>query len=169
MNKKSNTTYYVIGALVVLAIVLLGYNNFSTWFQPDAADNGAGGERVPCINPALPIPPQYHIHPQLKLVIDGKETPVPANIGLSVVGCERAIHTHDVSGEIHIEPNYYQAFTLGDFFSVWQQPFDQTHILNKAADADHQVIMTVDGQPNTEFGNLILKDKQQIVIEYKKT
>ena len=39
--------------------------------------------------------------------------------------------------------------------------------MDSMVDDTHEMIMTVDGQPSGEYENLILKDKQDIVIEYK--
>ena len=42
---------------------------------------------------------------------------------------------------------------------VWGQPLQRD---------GYTLEMTVDGQPNTDFGNLVLKDKQEIVLNYSK-
>ena len=70
--------------------------------------------------------------------------------------------------ELHIEPNFPTDFTLGQFFALWGKPFSKTQIFDSVADAEHEVVITVDGARGEEYKNLILKDKQQIVIEYKK-
>jgi hypothetical protein len=168
--KKGKRSFFVIFILVVVAVGLLGFNNI---FQPGSSGgNGNGNDslskRVPCLNTALGVAAAYHIHPRLAIKADGKEIMIPANIGLSLVGCERVMHTHDATGEIHIEPNYYQEFTLGDFFAVWGKSFSRNQILDYAPDPDHEIVMTVDGKTSEEFENLILKDNQEIVIEYKK-
>lgn len=168
--KKGKKSFFVIFILVVVAVGLLGFNNI---FQPSSSggkDNGNDSlsKRVPCLNAALGVTAAYHIHPHLAIKADGKDIAIPANIGLSLIGCERVVHTHDATGEIHIEPNYYQEFTLGDFFALWGKPFSRGQILDYAPDLEHEIVMTVDGKVSDEFENLILKDKQQIVIEYKK-
>ena len=167
--KKGKKSGVVIFIVIVVAVGLLGFNNI---FRPGPSGGGDNkndslSKRVPCINSALPVPPAYHIHPHLTIKADGKEITIPANIGLSLVGCERALHTHDATGDIHIEPNYYQEFTLGDFFTVWGRPFSRGQILDYTSDLDHEIVMTVDGKPSEEFEKLVFKDKQQIVIEYK--
>lgn len=162
---KKSKGFLTLLLVVVFAVGLLGYGNFFSG-ATKPPDKG-GKDRVPCINSLLPIPPEYHIHPHLKIVIDGTEVPVPANIGLSIVGCERVVHTHDRTGQIHIEPNEYYPYALGDFFWVWDKTFSKTQILDKVVDAEHEVVMTVDGAPSEEYGDLVLRDKQEIVIEYK--
>ena len=167
--KKGNKSILVVLLVAVIAVGLLGIGssfNGSATKEPDGT--GSSKDPVPCMNPVLPAPAQYHIHPVLKIIADGKNIPVPADIGLSVFGCERVVHTHDNAGTIHIEPNYYQAFTLGDFFWVWQKDFSKDKVLDYVRDVEHQITMTVDGKPSAEYENLILTDKQQITIEYKK-
>ena len=78
--KKSNKTFVWVFVIVVLAVGLLGYRNF-IW----GGDNENGG--IPCINPALPIPANLHIHPELKIIINGEAVDIPANIGLDPLGC----------------------------------------------------------------------------------
>ncbi len=106
-----------------------------------------------------------HIHPELEIYINNEKVKIPANIGIDPT-CMKAIHTHDDTGKIHLEyPEAYD-FKLGDFFTVWGKPFSKNQILDKTADSTHTVTMTVDGQPNSEFENLIMKDEQKIVIRY---
>lgn len=148
---KSIWTGIAIGVAATAAVVLLGWNSF---FK--SPDSSAGGERVACINPDLPAPKQYHIHPVLRILVDGREVPIPANIGLSQT-CHRILHTHDATGTIHVEPNFYKEYTLGDFFSVWGEPFFRE---------GYEIKMTVDGKPTEEYENLVLLDGQKIIIEY---
>jgi hypothetical protein len=75
------------------------------------------------------------------------------------------LHTHDDSGKIHVEADVVRDFKLQDFFDVWDRPFSQTKVL----DFTGTVTMTVDGQPSTAFGSLILKDGQNIVLNVDTT
>lgn len=162
MKKLTKNSWWI--GLILLAAALLSFNWFVGLFKQSPSAGGQG--EVPCIIPGLPVPEEYHIHPHLQIIIEGKNVPVPAEIGLNGA-CERALHTHDSSGILHIEPNFYQQFTLGEFFKEWGQPLSGTQLLDKTADASHEIIMTVDGQPSAEFGSLVLKDKQEIVLEYR--
>lgn len=107
-----------------------------------------------------------HIHPRLEIVISGEKQSLPVNIGITPA-CMRAIHTHDTTGTIHVESPVVRDFTLGEFFRVWDKPFDRSHLLDKTADAEHRIEMKIDGQPSEEFENLVLKDGQQIVLSYE--
>ena len=154
--KKGNKTFIIVFVIVVLAVGLLGYRNFF-------GGEGSGGGKVPCVNSALPQ--VLHIHPQLKIVVGGQDVPITANIGLEF-SCHRVLHTHDADGVIHVESHYQADFTLGDFFKLWEKTFSATQILENIADAEHEIVMTVDGAPSAEYESLLLKDKQKIVIEY---
>ena len=57
--------------------------------------------------------------------------------------------------------------TLKAFFDVWDKPFNSTQILDAKNRADGMVKMTVNGQPNTQFENYQVKDKDDIVIRYE--
>jgi hypothetical protein len=61
----------------------------------------------------------YHVH--VKLIVEGHQIPIPANIGLdSVTQTASPIHTHDERGVIHIEADTkgFRA-TLLDVFDIW--------------------------------------------------
>ncbi|HEY0010731.1 MAG TPA: hypothetical protein VGB97_02335 [Candidatus Paceibacterota bacterium] len=107
-----------------------------------------------------------HIHPVLEIVVNGEKVPVPENVGIRAT-CMTAIHTHTPDGVIHVESPEKRDFTLGDFFAVWEQPFDKGQVLSYRADATHRVRMTVDGTEVDTYENTILKDGQRIVISYE--
>lgn len=109
-----------------------------------------------------------HAHQHLDLFIHGKSVPVPAMIGVNVV--ERyisPIHTHDGSGEIHIESPTVQNFTLGQFFDIWGVRFTQKCVGGLCEDPQNSIRVFVNGQAET--GNprrILLSDHQEIVVAY---
>jgi hypothetical protein len=105
-----------------------------------------------------------HIHPHLKIVVNGVSVAVPALIGQRG-DAWLPLHTHDASGLIHIESTVNYKFTLGEFFAAWGQKFSRTDVLGVHADKTHKITMTVDGRPSNAFGSLVMKDLQQIVIK----
>jgi len=139
----------VIVLALIIAIAVRGEKNYSP--------------RTDCIEHSQSL--AMHIHPVISINLDGQPVAIPANIGISST-CMSPVHTHDTSGTIHVEYTENHDFTLSDFFANWGQPFSKDQILDKKADATHEITMTVDGQPSTEFGNLVFKDKQQIIINY---
>lgn len=109
---------------------------------------------------------QFHIHPQLKIIILGKERVIPAEIGIQPT-CMTSIHTHSADGIIHIEAPVKKDFTLGDFFAVWGQPFMKEEVLDTKVTSGNQVLVSVNGKTVDTFDQTILRDKDQIVIEVK--
>jgi hypothetical protein len=124
----------------------------------------------------------YHVHPWLRITINGENVTIPAAVGIEnplmqqgIAGggpnsCFEPLHTHDSSGIIHIESSTNTSYTLSDFFSVWsatyhtvtfggvQRPvvFNSTDILGFRANTTHRVVLLVDGRPSHAFGGLSL-------------
>ncbi|MEK9160840.1 MAG: hypothetical protein AAB440_02265 [Patescibacteria group bacterium] len=109
----------------------------------------------------------YHVHPELTLIIKGEKQIIPRDIGINAL-CMRAIHTHTADGTIHIEAPHERDFTLADFFAVWEKPFNETQILEYVANEQYVVTMSVNGEVVDTYENTILRDKDQIVIQYDK-
>ena|SRR3989338_876558 len=162
MTKKAKTVAVWI-LVIVIALGLLGSSGIIALFVPPPTLT----TRELAFSCTTDAATQFHIHPSLSIVADGKKLEIPANVGVSPA-CLHPLHTHDNTGEVHVESPEPRDFTLGDFFAVWEKPLSRTQVLDYVATSTHEIVMTVDGQPNAEFENLVLKDKQQIVLEYKK-
>ncbi len=106
-----------------------------------------------------------HIHQDLKIIIDGKEETIPPNIGIAP-NIMRPIHTHDATGELHVEGQCKRDFTLGDFFVIWDKRFDSNCIFEHCTDKG-KLKMSVNGKENFDFDKLALKDHDKILIEYR--
>ena len=91
----------------------------------------------------------YHVHAHLSVFVNGRLTQVPAGIGINITDpevhtdefaggptyggikrcdhpCISPLHTHDVTGVIHIEAPNETTLTLGQFFSEWGVRLDQS-------------------------------------------
>lgn len=99
----------------------------------------------------------YHIHQHLAIFVNGQPRGLPEGIGIAaprqiqnttngpfVVGgaCFYWLHVHDRTGVIHVESPSEQAYTLGTFFDVWQQPLSASQV----GPASGPVIAYVNGQ-----------------------
>ncbi|KKT89086.1 MAG: hypothetical protein UX26_C0024G0009 [Parcubacteria group bacterium GW2011_GWC1_45_9] len=140
--------------ILIVAIVLIigGLFALPRFFNKSSGGLASG---VPCLVPNIPL--VQHVHPHLQILVDGDEEIVPANVGLS--GCERALHTHDTTGEIHVEAQDTREYTLGDFISVWGKDISWP---------GYTVTVKVDGKISENPIEIPLKDKEQIVMEYEK-
>jgi hypothetical protein len=115
-------------------------------------------------------PMVMHIHPKLSLYVDGQQTQIPANIGidkslwndhsLDSYGMQgmAPLHTHDTSGTVHVESNEQREYTLGQFLDIWG-------ILSNSKYAGKEVKVIADGNPVSDYRNLVLKDGQEIRLE----
>ena len=105
-----------------------------------------------------------HIHSDLKILINGNETLIPANIGIAP-GIMRPLHKHDATEEIHIEGPYKRDFTIGEFFQIWGRIFNSNCIFEYCIDKG-ELKMLVNGQENSDMENYLMKDHDKILIEY---
>jgi hypothetical protein len=112
---------------------------------------------------------KIHVHPKLKVVIDGKEVPVPANVGIDKeLWKDRsldefghptmaAMHTHDGSGKIHVESTKTRDYTLGEFLAIWGLDLE-----------GKDVTVTAQGQDvGANWQNLVFQDGMEVVLEAK--
>jgi hypothetical protein len=155
MNK--NKSGWVIGAIVVVLLIALFI--LSRFTNPKSVLakqwNEAG---IECINEAT-ARLQTHIHPLLRISVDGVNELVPAELGI-IPNCTAELHTHDGNGTIHLESTRPNAsFMLKDFFTVWGKTIDRE---------GYDLMMIVDGTPNMELGELVMKDHQEIQLSYAK-
>lgn len=106
-----------------------------------------------------------HIHQQVSLMIDGKPTVVPANIGMDqTIWSNHSLdsygmtgmapmHTHKDDGVIHVESKVKRDYTVGEFLDIWG--LDLT---------GYKVSVTIDGNPVSGYRNHILNDGESIII-----
>ena len=147
MNKGNAAIAAIIGTIIAVTIGLL-------LLQRSKNNPFVDSIEVPCLVPNLPL--VMHTHQNISVEIDGRAKIVPKDIGISST-CERAIHTHEATGEIHVESQIQREYTLNDFMATWGEPIDR---------AGETLTMLVDDKPSQEFGKLVLKDKQEIKLIY---
>jgi hypothetical protein len=110
----------------------------------------------------------YHVHAHLDEFVNGRRVLVPAGIGLDIADsavhqgevegapsyggielcarpCVSPLHTHDVTGVIHIEAPVRTSFTLGEFFREWGVRLDGSCV-GGYCEPDATIAAFVDGQ-----------------------
>ena len=108
-----------------------------------------------------------HYHPQLRIIIDGKDVPISANIGVDPTsGAMSAVHTHETDGTIHIEADSAgETFTLGQLFAQWGVTLTPTQVGGVKAKDGRQLIVTSNEMPVTgDPRDLRLERGQKIVV-----
>jgi hypothetical protein len=109
-----------------------------------------------------------HAHQHLDLYIKGKSEMVPAFIGINVAARYISpVHTHDTTGEIHIESPTVETFTLGQFFDIWGVRFSSKCIGSYCEDQQNSIKAFVDGDPVAgDPRSIELTDHIEIVVAY---
>ena len=109
-----------------------------------------------------------HIHQHLDILINGKPVTVSSGIGINeFAGFISPLHTHDLTGEIHVESDEVRDFTLGQFFDVWGLRFTQSCIGSYCADGTHSLRVYSNGNPvSGDPRMLLLSPRQEIAIVY---
>jgi hypothetical protein len=162
-NFKLGFGFWVgIGTILLIVLLIWAGGAFN---KAKIAKEEALPSRATALSCTTDMATQFHIHPMLSIVLNGKKEVIPANIGITDI-CMHPLHTHDDTGTIHVESPVEKDFTLGDFFAVWGKDFSNIKILDYTADANRVITMTVNGVKVDTFENTILKDKDQIVITY---
>ncbi len=100
----------------------------------------------------------YHVHAHLNIFIEGKQVNLPAQIGIPNGECVYWLHTHDLSGVIHIEAPEKRTFQLGTLFDIWGQPLSAIQVASYTTDSIHTFTFYVNGQEYTG-------DPRQIPLE----
>ena len=101
-----------------------------------------------------------HWHPELKIFIKGEEIKIPENKGIETLP-HSPIHTHDDLPIIHLE---FEGLVREDnirldrWFEVWGKDMNSF---------GQNMRMTVNGAENTEYGNYLMQDKDQIELRYE--
>lgn len=99
-----------------------------------------------------------HYHPELTIYVKGQQQLIPSNIGIGPSKHEE-VHTHEDVPKIHYEltaaPITKQTASVGAFFKIWGVSFEG------------KVSMSVNGQPNNELFNYVIKDKDKVEVRYE--
>lgn len=164
MSKKyqesSSMLWWIIGVIVV-SVLAISFLIFKDSFNPKTNKELA----LTC---TTDMATQFHIHPHLEIIINGQKQEIGANIGVKP-DCMNSLHTHDNSGEVHVESPEKRDFNLSDFFAVWDKVYTKDQILDYKADGAHVIRQTVNGEELQDYENTILRDKDQIIIYYEES
>jgi hypothetical protein len=71
----------------------------------------------------------FHIHQHVAIYDRGKAVSIPDDVGRPLLGaCLYWLHTHTADGLVHIESPTVRTFRLGEFFDLWGERLDATHL-----------------------------------------
>ncbi len=160
MNKQ--TTFILVAVVALVGIVLWALFAEDTTPKTPASLTS----REVALRCTTDMATEYHIHPELTIIVLGTEVKVPQNTGIKS-NCMTSIHTHDEPHVLHVEAPIQKDFTLGDFFAVWEKDFSRTQLLENTVGAENTLTVTINGVIVDTYESTILRDTDKIVIEYK--
>ena len=112
-----------------------------------------------------------HWHPELQIYVKGEKQDIPENIGVGIQNASKptydpgmrmtSMHTHEPGGTIHFEfPGRVtrENTKLGNFFKIWDRDMRSF---------GSNVRMTVNGAPNTEYENYMMRDGDKVELHYE--
>ena len=161
INTKKIKNWTIIIVVIGLIIMGFGWLIYSTY----QGINSCKTESAETMNIGGHTNLALHIHAALNIIIDGEKQAIPANIGI-LPGIMRPVHTHALDNEVHLEGPCQRDFTLRDFFAIWGRQFNSQCIFDKCTEGGI-LSMRVNGVDNQDFDSYIIKDDDDIVIEYK--
>ena len=108
----------------------------------------------------------FHAHAVLRVFVNGTQVKVPADIGIDLAsGTFSSLHTHDTSGEIHMEATEPYAFTLDHLFVVWGVELGPGRIGGLRSTGDKKLEVFANGTP-VDPRTYVLKDKDKVIVAY---
>jgi hypothetical protein len=109
----------------------------------------------------------FHIHALLRVYVDGRPVPVPAQIGIDALGGFIApVHTHDATGIIHLEADRPYRFTVGQVFEVWGVRFGPRTLGGYVDAGARRLRVYVDGGAVVDFVRYVLRPHDHIVVTF---
>ncbi len=169
MKPSRRSDYLILIAVISISAVGLGLGLYSLL----AVSKTTGYVSLP----DKPI----HWHPHLEIMIKDEKVLIPANIGMGT-GYSNSpfydtmmdmtnMHSHDDSGTLHWEVMLHaptrEDLYLGNFFQVWGKTFNENCIFEFCNGPEGSVKMFVNGKQNHDFENYIVRDADEIIIEFK--
>jgi hypothetical protein len=138
------------------------------WSSGATADGGTG-QNVQGLDCLANMNETYHVHTHLSIFLNGEALAVPGEIGIvrTPSDCFYSLHTHDMSGKLHVEAAAPATFTLGQFFGVWGEPLEDTNIAGITGlpitvyVTDNGVVTEADG----DWHAIELKSHREVTIQ----
>jgi len=173
----------VVGSiLAVLAIAMVVWIIYLGRPQPSTTPAVAG---IPCDHLEHT---QVHYHAALQIIYNGVVTDLPGGAGIQTdssgsVTCYYWLHVHQqYPNVIHIESPATDTFTLGQFFSVWNQwsvangqgsrRLDSTHVASFTVQSGQKIVTYIDHNdgkgPQVYSGDpsaIVLQNHEVITVE----
>ncbi len=131
--------------LAITAVIAIGVGAASSLLQ---AQFSLDDPLKVCINDKNTT---YKISATVELYIDKMKANIPANVGITPEGCQKAIYTISDNGKVYAEWTEEYPFEIGHFFWMWDFPMrdmlqDESRIIVNGDESPHFIReLLVDG------------------------
>jgi hypothetical protein len=124
-------------ALAATSTPLIQATLYNTAAWPIWWGNGKPVDGVNCL-----LNGNWHKHMLISIYNNGQRLGFPDGIGRVHAGCYHAyeMHVHDVTGIVHMESDTPKNFTLGQWFTLWNQPLSRSSVAGFAGPARFYII-----------------------------
>lgn len=156
MWTKSSEWFVFFGVLLAVLVGGLAYKfkleNEKFWTPMTPKELG-----LECLEDHLNL--EYHIHSYLKILVDGVNEVIPADIGITDT-CMAEVHTHDDTGKIHVETvTGEKLVSLETFLRLWGKPLHRPGYILKVYLGEKDV--------TADVGRLNFYEGDDIVLRYE--
>jgi len=168
LNYSINMKYSrIIALLTVGSFLLISVSSVSRMYSSNAFGQYPIIDGIKC-DSAEHF--NFHYHAHLDIFVNGFSYLVPAGIGIKPPDCIYWLHTHDISGIIHVESPDNRTFTLGQFFDIWGKKFNNSQIfdfmVDKSANKTLAVYINGTEAANLQYRNIPIVNHEDITIIY---
>ena len=170
-SKRFKPFYKHISIISIVVLILVG---ISAYAELEIGKSDQFDIKKTCRNDPFVM----RVHSHLTIMLDNKSITIPSQIGIDnplwkyhgldkygapgmpmqgmVMPAMAPIYTTDNSGLINVGSVVIKNYTLDEFFQIWGLDLNGKTV--KSA---------VDGKPVPDFKNIVLRDKQMIVLHVK--
>ena len=113
-----------------------------------------------------------HFHPTVRVVVEGKQIPIPVSVGIGTGGTMAPIHLHEGDEKLHAEGVVEGRFSLGQFMRVWGVPLTPTRLGPYREDKRRKVVVMHKPQGKDRFdevsdpADLQMKEGDEVYVIY---
>ncbi len=101
---------------------------------------------------------------RISILIFGKLETIPAQVGISNNKTQKVF---TVAADNLVYKTVNEEATLKDFFEIWGENFNSTCVLEYCNNANSSLRMYVNNAENFEYEFYTIKDKDNIIIDYR--
>lgn len=113
-----------------------------------------------------------HFHPTVRVVVEGRQIPIPADVGIGAGGAMAPVHLHKGDEKLHAEGAVEGRFTLGQFMRVWGVELTPTQLGPYREAGPRKVTVMIKPKGKDRFdevrdpANLQMKDGDEVYVIY---